>query len=101
MININPRAGIMRGARLWPDPDQILYSPFEESGQILGYVLVYGEEAPSVFDGKEWHPIIENSDQWAEMMPLIAEQYYKIVEHAETNDAYKQLAGFVTGATVA
>ena len=101
MTNINPRAGLMRGARLWPDPDSILFSPFEENGQILGYVLVYGEEAPAVFDGTEWHSIIENPDQWNDMHPVIAEQYYKIVEHAEKNDAYKQLAGFVTGAAYA
>jgi hypothetical protein len=101
MVNINPRAGLMRGVRLWPDPDKILYSPFEENGQTLGYVLVYGEEAPSVFDGTTWHPVIENVDQWPEMLPLISEQYYKIVEHAEKNEAYKQLAGFVTGASYA
>jgi hypothetical protein len=35
------------------------------------------------------------------MLPLISEQYYKIVEHAEKNEAYKQLAGFVTGASYA
>lgn len=101
MTNINPRAGLMRGVRLWPDPDSILLSPFEENGQTLGYVLVYGEEAPAVFDGTTWHPIIDNADQWSEMHPLIAEQYYKIVEHAEKNDAYAQLAGFVTGAAYA
>ena len=101
MTNSNPRAGLMRGVRLWPDPDGILISPFQENGQTLGYVLVYGEEAPAVFDGTEWHSVIENPDQWAEMMPLISEQYYKIVEHAEKNEVYKQLAGFVTGATYA
>lgn len=101
MTNINPRAGLMRGVRLWPDPDGILISPFQENGQTLGYVLVYGEEAPAVFDGTEWHSVIENPDQWAEMMPLISEQYYKIVEHAEKNEVYKQLAGFVTGSAYA
>jgi hypothetical protein len=99
MININPRAGLMRGVRLWPDPEKILYNPFEENGQTLGYVLVYGEEAPAVFDGTTWHPLIENADQWSEMLPLISEQYYKIVEYAEKYDSYKQLAGFVTGAS--
>lgn len=95
---IKPRAGLMRGARLWPDPDSILFSPFEENGQTLGYVLVYGEESPAVFDGETWHPLLGEDADWSEMNPVIAEQYYKIVEHAEKNDAYKQLAGFVTGA---
>jgi hypothetical protein len=101
MTNINPRAGLMRGVRLWPDPDGILISPFEENGQTLGYVLVYGEESPAVFDGTEWHSVLEDANQWSEMIPLIAEQYYKIVEHAEKNEAYKQLAGFVTGSAYA
>ncbi len=94
---INARAGIMRGARLWNDPDGILYSPFQENGQTLGYVLVYGEEAPEVFDGTTWHPIIENPDQWHEMSNLIAEQYYKIQDHAQKNPQYEQLARHITG----
>lgn len=98
MININPRAGLLRGARLWPDPDKILISPFEESGQTLGYVLVYGEEAPAVFDGTEWHPIIENPEQWPELLNLIAEQYYMIQDHATKNPEYEQLARHITGA---
>lgn len=97
-MNINPRAGIMRGVRLWNDPDKILISPFEENGVTLGYVLVYGEEAPAVFDGTTWHPVIENPEDWNSMSELIANQYYAIQAHAETNPEYEQLAKHIIGA---
>ena len=94
---IKPRAGLMRGARLWADPEGILVSPFMEGPEQMGYVLVYGEEAPAVFDGTEWHPILEADQDWFEMDQIIAQQYYKILDYAEKHEIYKELAGYVTG----
>ena len=94
---IPPRAGLLRGVRLWPDPDGILASPFEEQGQKMGYVYVYGEEAPAVFDGVVWHSIISEPEDWYSMQDQIAAQYYKIVEHTKKNNAYEQLAVYING----
>lgn len=94
---ISARAGLMRGVRIWPDPDGILLSPFEEQGHKMGYVFVYGEDEPAVFDGKEWHSVLSEGYQWSNMQEDIAAQYYLILEHAEKNEAYKTLAGYITG----
>lgn len=96
-VAISPRSGLMRGVRLWPDPDGILLSTFEEQGQKLGYVYVYGEEEPAVFDGTKWHPILTNGHSWADMQESIAAQYYLIVGHAEKNESYRDLANYVSG----
>lgn len=87
----------MRGARLWADPEGILISPFMEGPEQMGYVLVYGEDAPGVFDGTTWHPILEGDVDWFEMDSVIAAQYYKILEYAEEHEVYKELASYVTG----
>lgn len=94
---ISPKAGIMRGARLWPDPDGILEGPFTEDGVKMGYVLVYGEEEPAVFDGKVWHPVLNVDRDWYGMQDEIAQQYYKVVDHAKQNPAYEELAKYITG----
>jgi hypothetical protein len=94
---INPRAGLLRGVRLWPDPDGILDSPFEEQGQKMGYVYVYGEEEPAVFDGTAWHPILVDSLDWNSMQDEVAAQYYKVIKHAETNKEYEDLANYING----
>lgn len=95
--SIKPRAGLMRGARLWADPEGILISPFMEGTNQMGYVLVYGEEEPAVFDGTNWHPILEESQNWFEMDQIIAQQYYTILDYAEKDEVYKELASYVTG----
>lgn len=94
---IPARAGLMRGVRLMPDPDGILESPFMEQGMQMGYVYVYGEEAPSVFDGTTWHPVLVNPTRWESMQDLIAEQYHKIIAQAEKNPDYQQLANYIVG----
>lgn len=99
-LTINPRAGLMRGVRIWPDPDGILCSPFEEQGHKMGYVFVYGEEEPAVFDGKTWHPVLAEGFSWDTMQEDVAAQYYLIVEHAQKNEAYQTLASYVTGGAV-
>jgi hypothetical protein len=98
---VNPRAGLMRGARLWPDPAGILESPFMENGMQMGYVLVYGEEFPAVYDGIVWHPVIDDPSAWASMQDAIADQYYKIIEHAKENVDYQELAAYITGSAAA
>jgi hypothetical protein len=96
-VVINPRSGLTRGVRIFPDPDGILLNPFEEMGHKMGYVYVYGEEEPAVFDGTTWHPILTDGHDWASMQESIATQYYLIVAHAEKNEAYRELANYVSG----
>jgi hypothetical protein len=98
---IPARAGLMRGARLWPDPAGILESPFMENGMQMGYVLVYGEEFPAVYDGITWHPVIDDPSAWASMQDVVADQYYKIIDYAKKDAAYEELATYITGAAVA
>jgi hypothetical protein len=95
---ITPRAGLLRGVRLWGDPDGILESPFEEYGQMMGYVFVYGEEAPAVFDGTKWIPIVTEGKS---VLPThISDQYYRILEHAKVNPIYEDLGKYITVAGV-
>lgn len=96
---IPPRAGLMRGVRLWADPDGILESPFMEQGVQMGYIYVYGEESPAVFDGTTWHPVMVGNRQVDPEM--ISAQYYKVIEHSESNKEYEELAQYITGAKVA
>jgi hypothetical protein len=93
---IPPRAGLMRGVRLWGDPDGILESPFEEEGMKMGYIYVYGEDSPAVFDGTNWHSVLVG-DQYVDQQ-VIADQYYKVIEHSKTNKEYEELARYITGA---
>ena len=97
---IRPRAGTTRGVRIWPDPDGIFFSPFIEQGQQLGYIFVYGEDAPAVFDGKDWHPIMSEDVKWDDMQEQIVAQYYEIYAHSHKNPAYKAIAERLVGATV-
>jgi hypothetical protein len=93
--NIPPRAGLMRGVRLWADPDEILESPFDENGMTMGYIYVYGEDAPAVFDGTTWHSVVADGREIDQQ--VIADQYYKVVEHAASHPAYEELARYITG----
>jgi hypothetical protein len=70
-----------------------------EQGVQMGFVYVYGEEAPAVFDGTNWHSVTADSQP---IDPeIIAAQYYKVIEHADSNEAYEELAQYITGARVA
>jgi hypothetical protein len=93
---IPPRAGLMRGVRLWADPDGILESPFDEDGMKMGYIYVYGEDSPAVFDGTTWHSVLVGEQDVDQQ--IIADQYYRVIEHAESNKAYDELARYITGA---
>ncbi len=96
---IQPRAGLMRGVRLWADPDGILESPFMEQGMQMGYIYVYGEESPAVFDGTAWHPVMSENEP---VNPeIISAQYYKVIEYAESNKEYEELAQYIIGTKVA
>jgi hypothetical protein len=70
-----------------------------EQGVQMGYVYVYGEESPAVFDGTNWHSV--TADSQSIDPEIIAAQYYKVIEHAESNEAYGELAQYITGAQVA
>lgn len=96
---VRPRAGTTRGVRVWPDPDGILFCPFTEQGKQLGYIFVYGEDEPAVYDGKEWHPIMSGEYNWADMQELIVKQYRTIFAHAQKNSEYKSIAERLVGAS--
>ena len=63
----------------------------------MGYIFVYGEEAPAVFDGTNWHDLLSNPDDWYSMQDQVAAQYYKVVEHSKKNSEYEQLAMYING----
>jgi hypothetical protein len=59
-MKVRKLAGQMRGVRVMRDPEGILFSSFTAlDGYQYGYVIVPIEESPAVFDGKEWHSILE------------------------------------------
>lgn len=92
---IKANAGKMRGVRVMRDPEGILLDPFtDDTGIQYGYVLVYGEESPAVFDGENWHSIIDEADvNWEEELPeKLHTQAAKIMELAATNQVYAELA---------
>jgi len=91
---IKANSGKMRGVRVMRDPAGILMDPFTDStGMQYGYVLVYGEEAPAVFDGENWHSIIDETDNWEETLSeKLQVQATKIMELAPTEPAYAELA---------
>lgn len=92
---IKANAGKMRGVRVMRDPAGVLLDPFtDETGLQYGYVLVYGEEAPAVFDGENWHSVIDEADvNWEEELPeKLQTQAQKIMELAATEPVYAELA---------
>jgi hypothetical protein len=70
-----------------------------EQGIQMGYVYVYGEDAPSVFDGATWHSVMADPSAWSSMQDSVADQYYKIIEHAKEAPAYEELAKYIVGAS--
>jgi hypothetical protein len=70
-----------------------------EQGIQMGYVYVYGEDAPAVFDGTTWHSVMADPSVWSSMQDLVAGQYYNIIEHAKENSAYEELAKYIVGAS--
>lgn len=95
-MKIKPRAGTMRGIRVVRDPQGILMDPYIDPvmGGQYGFVVVYGEEAPAVFDGENWHPVYEgDASNWtAEHMNKLQEQLMKIAQAAQTEPVYAELA---------
>jgi hypothetical protein len=63
-------------------------------GGQFGYVVVYGESEPAVFDGETWHPIYEgDASNWTnEQMVRLQEQMMKIAQAAPTEPVYAELA---------
>jgi hypothetical protein len=95
-MKIKPKAGTMRGVRVMRDPQGILMDPFMDPilGNQFGYVVVYGEGEPAVFDGETWHPIYEgDASGWlANQIPMLQEQMMKIMSAAGTEPVYAELA---------
>lgn len=92
---IKSDAGRMRGVRVMRDPEGILLDPFvDEGGNKYGYVIVYGEGAPAVFDGTEWHSVlVGGEDDWENsVQSLIVDQGTKIAMAAQTSPVYAELA---------
>ncbi len=98
-MKIKPSAGTMRGVRVMRDPQGILMDPFMDPvmGGQFGYVVVYGEGEPGVFDGETWHPIYEgDASNWAiDQMGLIQSQAMKISQAARTEPIYAELARLI------
>ena len=95
-MKIRPQSGTMRGVRVMRDPQGILMDPFMDPvmGGQFGYVVVYGEGEPAVFDGETWHPIYEgDASNWVnDQMGLLQGQMAKIVQAATTEPVYAELA---------
>jgi hypothetical protein len=95
-MKIKPSAGTMRGVRVVRDPQGILMDPFMDPimGGQFGYVVIYGEGEPGVFDGETWHPIFEgDASNWAnDQMSRLQEQMMKIAQAAPTEPVYAELA---------
>lgn len=92
---IKPNAGKMRGIRVMRDPDGVLLDSFvDESGVQYGYVVVYGEGTPAVFDGETWHNVSDKTDdEWeTELQDLLVAQGSKIAAAAGTSPVYAELA---------
>jgi hypothetical protein len=91
---IKANAGKMRGIRVMRDPEGILLDPFtDETGIQYGYVVVYGEEAPAIFDGTEWHPVLDGTSSWEDQLQeLITTQATRLVEKGATNQVYAEIA---------
>ena len=94
---IKPNAGQLRGVRAVRDPEGILLDPFADPlGGHVGYVIVYGEGLPAVYDGTNWHPITEETEEeWNNaLQERIIKQGTAISEAAQKgNEVYVQLAG--------
>jgi hypothetical protein len=92
---IKANAGKMRGVRVMRDPDGVLFSPFtDETGMQYGYVIVYGEGYPAVFDGENWHPVSEVPEsEWDDsLQERLVEQGTKIATAAAGSPVYAELA---------
>jgi len=92
---IKANAGKMRGIRVMRDPDGILLDPFTDiDGSTYGYVIVYGEGAPAVFDGTDWVSVLEGdeSDWDNSIQSLIVDQGTKIATAAQSSPVYAELA---------
>lgn len=97
---IRPSAGTMRGVRAVRDPKGILLDSFDDPiiGKI-GYVVVQGEGTPAVYDGENWHSVLNYSeDEWNNSVAsLVAEQGQRIIQNAQGDPAYAQLAAQLVG----
>jgi hypothetical protein len=94
---IKPFAGKMRAVRVMSDPLGILLNTFEQDGAKFGYVIVYGEDSPAVFDGTNWHSILEDGVNWeTDYASLLADQMQKIKDSAELDPAYENIAQIMT-----
>jgi hypothetical protein len=95
-MKIKPQAGTMRGVRVMRDPLGILTDPFMDPvmGGQFGYVVVYGEAEPAVFDGETWHPIYEgDASNWTgDQMSRLQVQMMRIAQAATTEPVYAELA---------
>ena len=95
-MKIKPQAGTMRGVRVMRDPQGILTDPYMDPtmGAQFGYVVVFGEGEPAVFDGENWHPIYEgDAGEWqAWQMTRLQEQALRISHAADKEPVYAELA---------
>lgn len=102
-MKVRNQAGALRGVRVMPDPSGILFSPFTTmEGTQYGYVIVPTEDSPAVFDGKDWHPILEEEiTDWASYSMAESQTQYMALQANIENPAYQQVMNSMYGMATA
>ena len=102
-MKIKSQAGLMRGVRVMQDPNSILLSTFTGlDGVQYGYVVVPTEDSPAVFDGIEWHSILEDEVQdWPSFAMAAATEQFSAIQLNLSVPAYQQILTSMYGMVAA
>lgn len=98
-MKIRNLAGQMRGVRVMKDPAGILFSPFTAmDGFQYGYVIVPTEDAPAVYDGKDWHPIADETiEDWTSFSMAEAQTQFAALQAHGTTPEYQAVMNSMYG----
>lgn len=102
-MKVRKLAGQMRGVRVMRDPEGILFSPFTGlDGIQYGYVIVPSEESPAVFDGVEWHSILEDDiEDWSVFAMQEASSQYSSLQAYASVPEYMTIMSSLYGVAAA
>jgi hypothetical protein len=102
-MKVRKLAGQMRGVRVMRDPAGILFSPFTAlDGIQYGYVIVPSEESPAVFDGAEWHSILEEEiADWATFAIAESQTQFTALQGNMTHPDYAAILNSMYGMVTA
>ena len=102
-MKVRKLAGQMRGVRVMRDPDGILFSPFTAlDGIQYGYVIVPIEESPAVYDGKEWHSILEEEvTDWTSFSMAEAQNQFTALQGKGDKPEYQSILVSMYGTVAA